>query len=96
MKDRPRKLCKQCHRTALHCTCGVPPVRSSDLLAGINESETKAWDTMRVKEDQLQRATEELREATREWAGQYAIMREAVKQQMAANDQSSLVATTEP
>ena len=55
---------------------------SATLLAGINKSETEAWDNMRVKEDALQRATEELREATREWARQYAIMRESVKQQM--------------
>lgn len=66
-----------------------PQVRSSEWFADINESETKAWDNMRAKEDQLQRATEELREATRSWSMQYSKLREAMKQQMSANGEVS-------
>ena len=58
----------------------------TDWLVGINDSETKAWDNMRVKENALQRAAEELREATREWARQYSQLRKAVKQRMPANE----------
>ena len=61
---------------------------SATLLADLDSAETRAWDNMRAKEEQLKRATDELREAVRMWGLAYAKAREVAKQHMSANEKN--------